>query len=153
MWCVCVCDPMDYTFHGILQARMLEWVAFPFSRGSSQLMDWTQLSHITGGFFTSWAKSWLDKCLKKKKKKREVRHSNLWVLHLCCHTDFHLVPGATLSSLSKRENSELSFFLIPCSRKDFLHQPLHIVSSFSYHSHCSLLLNYFLFMCFSRGAI
>ena len=30
------CDPMDYTVHGILQARMLEWVAFPFSRGSSQ---------------------------------------------------------------------------------------------------------------------
>ena len=30
------CDPMDYTVHGILQARILEWVAFPFSRGSSQ---------------------------------------------------------------------------------------------------------------------
>ena len=31
-----LCDPMDYTVHGILQARILEWVAFPFSRGSSQ---------------------------------------------------------------------------------------------------------------------
>ena len=31
-----LCDPMDYTVHGILQARTLEWVAFPFSRGSSQ---------------------------------------------------------------------------------------------------------------------
>ena len=34
--CLTLCDPMDYTVHGILQARILEWVAFPFSRGSSQ---------------------------------------------------------------------------------------------------------------------
>ena len=41
--------------HGILQARILEWVAFPFSRGSSQLRDWTGVSCIAGGFFTNWA--------------------------------------------------------------------------------------------------
>ena len=41
--------------HGILQARILEWVAFPFSRGSSQPRDWTQFSRIVGRFFTSWA--------------------------------------------------------------------------------------------------
>ena len=35
--CLTLCDPMDYTVHGILQTRILEWVAFPFSRGSSQL--------------------------------------------------------------------------------------------------------------------
>ena len=34
--CPTLCDPMDYTVHGILQARILEWVAFPFSRGSSK---------------------------------------------------------------------------------------------------------------------
>ena len=45
---------MDYMVHGILQARMLEWVAFPFSRRSSQTRDWTQFSHTAGGFFTSW---------------------------------------------------------------------------------------------------
>ena len=39
--------------HGILQARILEWVAFPFSRGSSQPKDQTQVSRIAGGFFTS----------------------------------------------------------------------------------------------------
>ena len=39
---------MDYTVHGILQARILEWVAFPFSRGSSQPSDWTQVSLIAG---------------------------------------------------------------------------------------------------------
>ena len=47
-------DPIDYTVHGILQARILEWVAFPFSRGSSQLRDQTQVFHIAGGFFTIW---------------------------------------------------------------------------------------------------
>ena len=49
------CDPMGYTVHGILQARILEWVAFPFYRGFSQFRDWTQVSLIAGGFFTSWA--------------------------------------------------------------------------------------------------
>ena len=44
---------MGYTVHGILQARILEWLAFPFSRGSSQPRDWTQVSHIMGGFFTT----------------------------------------------------------------------------------------------------
>ena len=54
--CLTLCDPMDYTVHGILQARILEWVAFPFSRGSSQPRDRTQVSCIAGRFFTSWAK-------------------------------------------------------------------------------------------------
>ena len=40
---------------GILQARIVEWVAMPSSRGSSQPRDWTQVSCIAGGFFTSWA--------------------------------------------------------------------------------------------------
>ena len=37
--CPVLCDPMDYTVHGILQARILEWVVIPFSRGSSQPRD------------------------------------------------------------------------------------------------------------------
>ena len=49
-----LCDTMNYTFHGILQAWILEWVAFPFSRGSFQPRDQTQVSHIAGRFFTSW---------------------------------------------------------------------------------------------------
>ena len=53
--CPTLCDPMDYTVHGILQARILEWVAFPFSRGFSQPRDQTQVSFIAGRFFTSWA--------------------------------------------------------------------------------------------------
>ena len=53
--CPVLCDSMDYTVHGIFQARILEWVAIPFSRGSSQPRGQTQVSHITGRFFTSQA--------------------------------------------------------------------------------------------------
>ena len=49
--CPTLCDPMDCTVHGILQARILEWVAFPFSKASSQPRDQTQVSRIVGGFF------------------------------------------------------------------------------------------------------
>ena len=45
--CLILCHSI---VHGILQARILEWVAFPFSRGSSQSRDWIQVSHIAGGF-------------------------------------------------------------------------------------------------------
>ena len=51
--CLTLCDPMDYTVHEILQARILEWVAVPFSSGSSQPRHGTQVSYIAGGFFTS----------------------------------------------------------------------------------------------------
>ena len=49
------CDPTDYTVYGILPARIVEWVAFPFSRASSQPRDQTQVSRIAGRFFTNWA--------------------------------------------------------------------------------------------------
>ena len=52
--CLTLCDSMNYTVHGILQARILEWVAFPFSRGSSQPRDQTQVSHIAGGKPILW---------------------------------------------------------------------------------------------------
>ena len=60
-------DPMDCSLsgssvHGIFQARILEWVAISFSRGSSQPRDQTQLSYIAGWVFTIWAT-------------REVHHS------------------------------------------------------------------------------
>ena len=46
-----LCDPMDYTVQGILQARILEWVAFPFSRGSSHPRDQTGVSCIADRLF------------------------------------------------------------------------------------------------------
>ena len=63
MWYIYICEshsvmsdslrPMDYIVHGILQARILEWVAVPFFRGSFQPRDQTEVSHIAGRFFTS----------------------------------------------------------------------------------------------------
>ena len=53
--CLTLCDPMICTVHGILQPRILGWVAFPFSRGSSQPRDWTEVSCTAGRFFTIWA--------------------------------------------------------------------------------------------------
>ena len=51
--CQTLCNPKAYRVHGILQTRILEWVAF--SRGSSWQRDQTQISHIVGWFFTNWA--------------------------------------------------------------------------------------------------
>ena len=53
--CPTLYDPMDYTVHGVLQATILELVAFPFSRESSQPRYQTRVSHIAGGFFTTLA--------------------------------------------------------------------------------------------------
>ena len=59
--CLTLCNPIDcnlpvgFSIHGIFQVRILEWVAIPFSRGSSQPGDQTQVSLIAGRFFTLWA--------------------------------------------------------------------------------------------------
>jgi len=49
------CSPLGSSVHGILQAKILEWVAIPFSGVSSWPRDWTYVSHSAGGFFTIWA--------------------------------------------------------------------------------------------------
>ena len=64
-----LCDPMDHTVPGILQARILEWVALPFSRGSSQPRDRTWVSHIAGRLLTSWAT--------REVLKHGIRHKNI----------------------------------------------------------------------------
>ena len=58
--CLILCNPIDYslpgsTLHGILQARILEWIAIPFSRGSSLSRGWTWVSCVAGRFFNVWA--------------------------------------------------------------------------------------------------
>ena len=87
--CLTLCDPMDCSppsssVHGILQARILEWVAMPSSTGSSWLMDQTQVSWITGRFFTIWAI--------KEAFITYFTYSSLYLLisYLCCaHFSFH----------------------------------------------------------------
>ena len=53
--CLTLCNPMGYTVHGILQARILARVAYPFSSRSSQPRNQTGVSCIAGGLFTNWA--------------------------------------------------------------------------------------------------
>ena len=78
--CPTLCDPMDYTVHGILQVRM-EWVAFSFFRGSSQPKGWTQVSCIAGRFFTSWAT--------REARIRERTGNQFWTPNQeCCHRCF-----------------------------------------------------------------
>ena len=64
--CLTLCNTMDYTVHGILQARILEWVAFPFFR------DRTQVCCIAGGFFSSWAIREARSTIKHSAKKQAV---------------------------------------------------------------------------------
>ena len=61
-----LCDPMDYTVRGILQARILEWVVFPFSRRCSQPRDWTQASCIAGSLPTELSGNFLSNSLWEK---------------------------------------------------------------------------------------
>ena len=96
---VWLCDPMDYTVYGIFQARILEWVAFPLSRGSSQPRDRTQVSCIAGGFFTSWT---IREALNFHRLAHTVdivlciytfliQHSTLGIFP-CCHLVFQSMP-------------------------------------------------------------
>ena len=59
--CLTLCHSMDYTVHGILQARILEWVAFPFSRGSSQPRDRTQVSTLQVGSLPVFLKRMVER--------------------------------------------------------------------------------------------
>ena len=75
-WCLTLWDPMDCSLpgsslHGILQARVLEWVAISFSRGSSQLRERTGVSHIPGKCFNLWAT-------------REAQANQTWT-YFSCH--------------------------------------------------------------------
>ena len=75
--------------HGILQARILEWVAFPFSRESSQPRDWTQISHIAGRFFTNWAitEAFSNRNNQMSKASLASRNPTPLCLPLCQHTN------------------------------------------------------------------
>ena len=75
---------MDCTVHGIFQARILEWAAFPFSRGSSQPRDQTQISRISSRFFTTepLRKPWLWLNSSGGKRKVEFEPVNCWCREL-----------------------------------------------------------------------
>ena len=108
--CLTLCDPVDSTVHGILQARILEWVTFPFSRGSSQPRDQTQVSHIAGGFFSSWATGKpkqnycskrvydLDMGLETTHISRKTKYNNPIMYFLQCYLNMWEKKNAWISS-------------------------------------------------------
>ena len=61
------CGPPGSSVHGILQARILEWVGMPFSRGSSRPRDQTQVFWLAGRFFTT--KHWGSPKLRMEESK------------------------------------------------------------------------------------
>ena len=81
------CSLPRSSVHGILQARVLEWVSIPFSKGSSQHRDWTWVSCIAGKFFTVWATIWCE--IRKPEKSILPRHTPLTsFLHVLPEIDY-----------------------------------------------------------------
>ena len=108
-------DPMGYTGHGILQARILEWVAMPFPRGSSQPRDQTQVSHTAGRFFTIWATReaqytfYLSLKTKKqntgrRKENRKLQQRESWLL--CPNPNIHMTQGHDLKPKPTSTNKQ-----------------------------------------------
>ena len=87
--CLTLCDPMDcslpgFSVHEILQARILEWVAIPFPRGSSEPRGWTRVSRIAGRFFTIWAI--------REAQTRIYTHTYTYTYtHTCTHSITHYI--------------------------------------------------------------
>ena len=95
------------TIHGLLQARILEWVAFPFSRGSSQPRAQTQVSHVAGRFFTTelWGKRGEDKSSLNLEPDYSKYSPDPWPQ----------TPGSLLEMLTLESHTRLlnySFFLL-----------------------------------------
>ena len=93
--CLTLCDPMDYTVHGILQARILEWVAISFSKESSQPSDWTQFSHNAGGFYKPWIGALLPKVTWGHSRTSRayvlVLEKSLWLVCIHCAPRAHVL--------------------------------------------------------------
>ena len=124
--CLTLCNPMDYTIHGILWAKILEWVAVPFSRRSSQPRDWNQVSHIAGRFFSSWAtgkpKNTGVGNLSLLQQIFPIQESNQGLLH-CRWILSHLsycVPIWAPEKLEMQENQQNSVISIPIMLENIL---------------------------------
>ena len=121
--CPTLCDPMDYlygpmdyTVHGILQARIPEWVVifFPFSRGSSQPRDRTQVSRIAGRLFTNWATGGLDYSKRSFRIKRAQAR-----LHMVVKGE----SGKILSTVNRAVTLTLGTLNMKCLVKLWLRLP------------------------------
>ena len=113
--CPTLCDPVEYSLpgspiHGILQARILEWVAISSLRRSSQPRDRTQVSCITCGFFTIWApREGQGKCFQKIHRARSSSPTGLEICREMLGFKPHPPPAACTCHPQKRRKN---YFLI-----------------------------------------
>ena len=128
--CLTLCDPMDYTVPGILQARILEWAAFPFSRWSSQPRDQTQVPHIAGEFFTSWAtREAQDQC------KNVLHFRALWLIFVLCNLNKVIFLILNLHTISLGHPcAPAPSILYPASNLDWRFISYRILYMFQCHS-------------------
>ena len=123
------CDPMDCSspgssVHEILQARILEWVVIPFSKGSSQIRDWTHICSITGRFFTIWATREALYCQASEHwKSKRVPEKHLLPLYWLCQR-LWLCGSQQIVENSSRDGNTRPHFLPPqksvCRKKQQL---------------------------------
>ena len=91
-----------FSVHGILQARTLEWVGIPFSRGSSPPRDWTQASYIAGRVFTIWATRELNSITQIKLRRQPLI---LWISWGLGHIYFQRYDKRTIKGHSQHNQS------------------------------------------------
>ena len=122
--CLTLCNPMDYTAHGILQARILEWVAFHFFRRSSQPRDQIRVSCISGGFFTTDLSANLYTAFSSVQFSHSVVSDSLWPHKLQHARPPCPAPTPGVHSLTSIESVMTSSHLILCHPVLFL-PPIH----------------------------
>ena len=107
------CSLPGSSIQGLFQARVLEWVAISFSRGSSRPRDWTRVSHITGRCFNIWA---IRKALALSKQPRNVSHSyclvhlTLGSVQSLCYVIFVATPWTAAHQASLSITNSQSLF-------------------------------------------
>ena len=128
--CLTLCNSTDYSLPcssvcGILQARILEWVAIPFSRGSSWPKDQTWVSSIAGCFFTIWTT--------REAPGNKGSHSNSW-------SDSDWVPLRVLSCDLHGQT------LVACMCQYSFHGLFYLFQGISYGTKTSIFKIYFLYL-------
>ena len=107
-----------WTVHGILQARILEWVAYPFSRESSRPRNWTRVSHVAGGFLTNWAIREATSHSYVLLSHCEHRISEYWII--TPRGDIGLGSCKSLVTCLKRNQYRTLFFMCFCLKTHYL---------------------------------
>ena len=130
--CPTLCDPKDCSppgssIHGILQARILEWVPISFSRGSSRPRDWTRVSHTADRLFTIWATG-------KPYSLQTGRQRKLPQPHLQWEVEANILPGP-VRFLSWPSTSQSSVHLTSSSFF-FLKTALVVRGLLCFHTNC-----------------